>query len=114
MGTLIDLNARRPRTAGPDAVPISVTAFGFCIGPTFVPWQAVSMIHASRMQNVPGDSVVLEFVAHGQCLPVRATQPGFAALESAMIGAFPDTAGWRGALQAASRTRGRVLLYLRP
>lgn len=114
VGTLFHLDERRPRTAGPNAAPISVTAFGFCIGPTFVPWQAVSMIHASRVHGTPCDDVVLEFAAHGQCLPVRAAQPGFAALEAAMNGAFPETTGWREALQALSRPHGRTLLYQRP
>ncbi|WP_156962957.1 hypothetical protein [Aerolutibacter daejeonensis] len=114
MGILFHLDERRPRTAGPSAAPISVTAFGFCIGPTFVPWQAVSMIHASRVHGTPSDDVVLEFAAHGQCLPVRAAQPGFAALEAAMTGAFPETTGWREALQTLSRPRGRTLLYQRP
>ena len=114
MGNLINLNARRPRTAGPKDAPVSVTAFGFCIGPTFVPWQAVSMIHASRVQAVPGADLVLEFAAHGQCLPVRATQPGFSALEAAMLVAFPDAAGWRDVLQASTRPPGRTLLYRRP
>lgn len=114
VATLFHLDVRRSRTTGPDAAPVSVTAFGFCIGPTFVPWQAVSMIHASRVHGVPGDDVLLEFAAHGHCLPVRAAQPGFAALEAAMVGAFPDTAGWREALLAALGPRGRTLLYRRP
>lgn len=114
VGTLFHLDQRRPAVAGSARAPISVTAFGFCIGPTFVPWQAVSMIHASRLHGVPCDDVVLEFAAHGQSLPVRASQPGFATLEAAMVGAFPDTAGWREVLQASLRPRGRTLLYCRP
>lgn len=114
MGNLIHLDERRPRAAGPGAVPISVTAFGFCIGPTFVPWQAVSTIHASRVHGAACDDVVVEFAAHGQCLPVRAAQPGFADLEAAMIGAFPETTGWREALLLATRARGRTLLFRRP
>lgn len=114
MGTLIDLNQRRPRKTGPVADTLSVTAFGFCIGPTFVPWQAVTTIHASRVQAGPNEDVVLEFAAHGQCLPVRAAQPGFAALDAAMVAAFPDTAGWREELLASSRPHGRTLLYRRP
>ena len=114
MGTLFHLDERRPAATAASPAPISVTAFGFCIGPTFVPWQAVSQIHASRVHGVPCDDVVLEFAAHGQSLPVRASQPGFATLEAAMVGAFPDTAGWRDALQTTLRPRGRTLLYCRP
>ena len=116
VGTVLQLDQHPPRQAdaNPNTAPVSVTAFGFCIGPTFVPWQAVSMIHASRIQAGTCDDVLLEFDAHGHCLPVRAGQPGFAALELAMLGAFPDTAGWREALQGSQRPRGRTLLYRRP
>lgn len=112
--TVLQFDQHRRRAADPDATPVSVTAFGFCVGPTFVAWQAVSTIHAGRVHGMPCDDVVLEFAAHGKNLPVRASQPGFAALEAAMVDAFPDTAGWREALQASLRPRGRMQLYCRP
>ena len=44
---------------------------------------------------------------------VGQTRPGFAALEAAMVSAFPQTAHWRDAVTLSPGERNETVLYRR-
>ena len=88
MGTISYL--RDPGDRKPQSSPVTVTAYGFVTGPTFVPWQSVSAIHGRG-----GANACLKFIVGTQCIRVEQAQAGFDALEAAMRSVFPVTAAWR-------------------
>ena len=99
MGTIAyfkDWLQRRNQAA--ECLPVMVNAHGFVVGPTFVPWQAVSEIRACKSDPPTACELVLEFTFADQCLRVGEGQVGFAELETAMASVFPSTADWRDAM----------------
>lgn len=92
---------------------VTVSKLGFTSGDAFVAWQTVSEIWSYKADLVTVDEAVLEFVAGGVSISVGEDQPGFEALESAMIAAFPATSAWREAVLPPAFARNRTLLYRR-
>lgn len=113
MGTISSLVDRLSRKSRPDLPPVTVTAFGFGVGPTFVAWQTVVEIRAFKVDRITTDEAFREFLANGQCLHVSEEQPGFDRLEAAMIAAFPTTADWRQSVLQPAFEPCRTLLYRR-
>jgi hypothetical protein len=90
-----------------------VTAHGFAVGMTFVPWQSVSQIRAFRTDLGRVDEVFLAFHFADRCLHLSEEQTGFQALEAAMIAAFPTTAGWREAVLLPAFAHNETVLFRR-
>lgn len=114
MGTISYLKDRfRKSSADARQATVTVSAYGFGIGTTFVPWQSVSEIRAWKADLGTFDEAFLEFFFAGQCLAIGEDQTGFAGLEAAMIGVFPDTAGWRQAVIKPAFARNETVLFRR-
>lgn len=94
MGTVSDFNAFRQRKADHGCGVIRTSAFGFSIDECFLPWQAIASIqlHCASARDI---DTPLHFTGGGRCVVVAMDQPGFPALERAMITIFPATADWR-------------------
>ena len=95
------------------AAPIELTAFGFAVGSSAVVWQSVCEIWGYKVDLLTTDEAYIEFVFAGQSLAVSEEAPGFEALESAMVSAFPSTATWREAVLQPAFAANRTLLYRR-
>ncbi len=94
MGTVSDFNAFRQRKAEHGGSVIRTSAFGFSIDACFLPWQAIAEIQLHG--GATGDADWrLQFSGGGRCLVAGIGQPGFEALERAMVTIFPATADWR-------------------
>lgn len=113
MATLLNLKDWLARKSRPDAVPVTVSMFGFTVGQTFVAWQTVSEIWGFKADRITTDEAILEFSTGGQTVSVGEAQPGFLELEAAMIAACPATSEWRQALLAPAFAHDRTLLYRR-
>jgi hypothetical protein len=115
MGTISYLRDRRRCQPGADArqAAITVSAYGFGIGTTFVPWQSVSEIRAFKADPASCDAFHLEFLFADQCIAVGEEQMGFAPLEEAMIAVFPGTGRWREAVLQPACARDLAVLYRR-
>jgi hypothetical protein len=97
----------------PDLPPVTADAFGFTIGQRFVAWQTVSEIWGYKADRLTTDEAFLEFASGGRSISVSEEQPGFHALETAMIAAFPGTSAWRQAVLEPPFARNGTLLYRR-
>ena len=115
MGTISHLPGRRARDHDRCApCAIVVTVHGFAAGDQAVAWQAVSTIRAGRGDLPDGNEALLELTSGDRRVVVGERQPGFAALEAALVAAFPGCAGWRGALPGPPAAAGTfVVLYRR-
>ncbi|KGQ20300.1 hypothetical protein LF41_836 [Lysobacter dokdonensis DS-58] len=109
MGTLHTL--KTCRTAA-DA-PVVVTPHGFACGDAFVAWQTVCEIRAWQCDHATDSEGYLAFTVGGHALAVGETRDGFAALEAAMIAAFPATAHWRDRVLAPPLERNETVLFRR-
>src|SRR4249919_685903 len=94
MGTIHTLRTRRTAVEA----PITMTPHGFSSGEIFVAWQTVCEIRAWMCDHVSANEAHLAFTVGERCMIVGQTRPGFAALEAAMVSAFPQTAHWRDAV----------------
>lgn len=115
MGTISHLPDRHAcdHRRGRDCA-IVVTVHGFTVDGQGVAWQTVSAIRGSPGNSLPGSEALLEFASGDRRVVVGEQQPGFAALEAAMVAAFPGCAGWRGALPDPPAAAGTfVVLYRR-
>jgi hypothetical protein len=113
VGTISNLMDWMSRRSGQARSPVTVSAFGLTSGESFVAWQTISEIWGYKVDLVTSDEAVLEFVGGGMSIPVSEEQPGFEALEAAMIAAFPATSAWREAVLLPAFARNRTLLYRR-
>ncbi|UHQ18946.1 hypothetical protein LVB87_12230 [Lysobacter sp. KIS68-7] len=92
---------------------MAATAFGFTVGGNVVAWQAVTEIWGFKTDLITTDEAFLEFSFGGQAIVVGEDQPGFTLLESAMVAAFPSTAGWRQTVLQPAFAPCRTLLFRR-
>lgn len=113
MQTFKRMQDRWFRSAQPNLPPVTVTAFGFCVGAVCVTWQTVAEIWGYKADHITSDEAFLEFDAGYQRVSISEEQPGFAELEAAMIAVFPSTTGWRQAALLPAFTRSQTLLYRR-
>lgn len=120
MGTILELKNRFLRGSKPVLPPVTVTAYGFCVGPDYVAWQSIAEIRtnkeacAYKVDRLTTDEAFLEFIfGVGQGIRVSEEQPGFGELETAMIAAFPATADWRQAMLMPPSAHNHTLLFRR-
>jgi hypothetical protein len=106
VGTISDLIERLSRRSKPDLSPVVVSAFGFTVGPIYVPWQTIAEISGYKIDLLTTD-------VNGQSISVSEEQPGFDQLESAIFAAFPVTARWRQAVLQPAFDRCHTVLYRR-
>lgn len=113
MGTISYLRDRGRRAEERRHPPVTVNAYGFTVGATFVPWQTVAEIRAWKADMPAPDEAFLGFLVGSSLVSVSELQAGFAELEVAMIAAFPGTARWREAVLQPASERNDTVLYRR-